>query len=86
MHSSGENVYGLETTTLTRQSADHLKVAQRAMERAMLGISFRDRLKNQEIRRTRVTDVIARVAECGSSSSGLYFGDPEKPQSHKGDG
>ena len=34
--------YGLETTTLTKKSAERLRVTQRAMERAMLGISLRD--------------------------------------------
>ncbi|CAH2249803.1 jg6087 [Pararge aegeria aegeria] len=40
-----------------------LRVTQRAMERAMLGVSLRDRIRNVEIRRrTRVTDIAQRVA------------------------
>ncbi|CAH2246337.1 jg2221 [Pararge aegeria aegeria] len=41
-----------------------LRVTQRAMERAMLGISLRDQIRNEEIRRrTRVTDIAQRVAK-----------------------
>ncbi|CAH2233307.1 jg6231 [Pararge aegeria aegeria] len=41
-----------------------LRVNQRAMERAMLGVSLRDQIRNEEIRRrTRVTDIAQRVAK-----------------------
>ncbi|CAH2240682.1 jg25706 [Pararge aegeria aegeria] len=41
-----------------------LKVTQRAMERGMLRVSLRDRIRNEEIRRrTRVTDIAQRVAK-----------------------
>ncbi|CAH2262739.1 jg14963 [Pararge aegeria aegeria] len=41
-----------------------LRVTQRAIERAMLGVSLRDQIKNKEIpRRTRVTDIAQRVAK-----------------------
>ncbi|CAH2234105.1 jg1184 [Pararge aegeria aegeria] len=41
-----------------------LRVTQRAMERAMLGVSLRDQIRNVEIRRrTRVTDIAQRVAK-----------------------
>jgi hypothetical protein len=54
--------YGSETLTLTKASANKLRVAQRAMERAMLGISLRDRKRNEWIRRkTGVTDVIRKI-------------------------
>ena len=54
--------YGLETATLTVSSANRLRVCQRAIERAMLGISLRD-IPNEEVRRrTRITDVVERVA------------------------
>ena len=40
------------------------EVTQRAMERAMLGVSLRDRIRNEEIRRrTKITDIAQRVAE-----------------------
>ncbi|CAH2270019.1 jg17872 [Pararge aegeria aegeria] len=41
-----------------------LRVTQRAMERAMLGVSLRDQIRNVEIRRrTRFTDIAQRVAK-----------------------
>lgn len=55
--------YGLETVTLTQRNAERLRVMQRAMERRMLAISLRDRIRNEEIRRrTKVTDIIQKVA------------------------
>ncbi|KAI8427297.1 hypothetical protein MSG28_001884 [Choristoneura fumiferana] len=39
-------------------------VTQRAMERAMLGVSLRDRIRNDDIRsRTKVTDIARRIAK-----------------------
>lgn len=50
--------------TLTRQSADRLRVFQRAMELAMLRISLKDSVRNHEIgRKTGVTDAITQIAE-----------------------
>ncbi|CAH2235289.1 jg8274 [Pararge aegeria aegeria] len=41
-----------------------IRVTQRAMERAMLGVSRRDQIKNVEIRRrTRVTDIAQRLTK-----------------------
>lgn len=42
--------YGAEALTLTKASENKLRVAQRAMERSMLGISLRDKMTNQWIR------------------------------------
>lgn len=56
--------YGLETMAMTKKTAERLRVMQRAMERAMLGITLRDRNRNEEIRqRTKVVDIIKRIAE-----------------------
>jgi hypothetical protein len=50
--------YGAETWTLTHEAVHKIRVAQRAMERAMLGIKLQDRVRNVEIRRrTKVRDV-----------------------------
>jgi hypothetical protein len=39
-------------------------VTQKAMERAMLGVSLRDQIRNDEIRkRTKVTDIARRIAD-----------------------
>lgn len=55
--------YGSETSTLTRKSINKVRVAQRAMERSILGISLRDRVPNERIRqRTGITDAIERIA------------------------
>lgn len=55
--------YGMETATLTVKSSNKLRVAQRAMERAMLNISLRDKIRNKEIReRTKVRDVMEEIA------------------------
>ncbi|CAH2242429.1 jg20431 [Pararge aegeria aegeria] len=56
--------YGSETWSLTVGLIRSLRVTQRAMERAMLGVSLRDRIRNVEIRRrTKVTDIAQRVAK-----------------------
>ena len=63
--------YGLETMALTVKSADRLRTTQRAIERAMLGVSLKDRIKNEEIRRrTRVQDVMVRIARLKWSWAG----------------
>jgi hypothetical protein len=55
--------YGAETWILTPRLVHKFKVAQRAMERAMLGDSLRDRIRNQVIRkRTQVTDIAHRIS------------------------
>lgn len=54
--------YGAETLTLTKNTANKIRVAQRSMERAMLGLSLRDRVPNAEVRRrSGVTDAITRI-------------------------
>lgn len=56
--------YGAETWPLTKEITYKIKVAQRAMERAMLGISLVDRIPNVEIRRrTNVEDVGRRITK-----------------------
>ncbi|CAK1590282.1 unnamed protein product [Parnassius mnemosyne] len=56
--------YGTETWSVTAGRMRKLKVAQRAMERAMLGVSLRDKLRNEDIRnRTRVTDIAQRISK-----------------------
>ncbi|CAH2267251.1 jg14719 [Pararge aegeria aegeria] len=41
-----------------------LRFTHRAMERAMLGVSLRDQIRNEEIRRrTRVTDIARQVTK-----------------------
>jgi hypothetical protein len=55
--------YGAETWTLTARLVHKLRVAQRAMERAIVGVSLRDRIRNQVIRqRTKVADIAHRIS------------------------
>lgn len=63
--------YGLETMTMTARSVNRLRVSQRAMERAMMGISLRDHIRNEDIRRqTRITDIVERIANSKWSWAG----------------
>ena len=56
--------YGAETMSFTKKSTEKFRVAQRAMERAMLKITLRDRKTNEWIRKkTGLTDVISTVAK-----------------------
>jgi hypothetical protein len=53
-------IYGAETWTLTARLVHIFKVAQRFMERAMLGISLLDRTRIEE--KTKVTDIAHRIS------------------------
>lgn len=56
--------YGAETLTLTKATAEKLRVTQRRMERSMIGLTLRDRVRNEEIRRrTGVDDIIQRITK-----------------------
>jgi hypothetical protein len=55
--------YGAETWALSARLVHKFKAAQRPMGRAMLGVSLRDRIRNQVIRqRTKVTYIAHRVS------------------------
>jgi hypothetical protein len=54
--------YEAETWTLTARLVHKLKVVQRALERTMLGVSLRDRTRNEVIRqKTKVTHIAHRI-------------------------
>ncbi|PZC75698.1 hypothetical protein B5X24_HaOG205730 [Helicoverpa armigera] len=56
--------YGTETMSLTKKSSEKFRVAQRGMERIMLGITLRDRKRNDWIRsKTKLTDVMEIIAK-----------------------
>ncbi|CAG9120660.1 unnamed protein product [Plutella xylostella] len=56
--------YGAETWTLTVGQVHRFKVAQRAMERAILGASLMDRIRNEVIsQRTKVTDISVKICK-----------------------
>ncbi|CAG9795108.1 unnamed protein product [Diatraea saccharalis] len=67
--------YGIETWSFTMGLIRRLKVTKRVTERAMLGISLRDRIRNQEIRkRTYVTDIAQRIAQLNWQWAGYIVG------------
>ncbi|KAI8423950.1 hypothetical protein MSG28_002620 [Choristoneura fumiferana] len=60
--------YGSETWALTMGLMRKLQVTQRAMERSMLGVSLRDRIRNDDIRsRTKVVGPCARSARIATT-------------------
>lgn len=55
--------YGAETLTLTKKTVNKVRIAQRKMERSMLGISLSDRIENNRIREmSGVADAVERIA------------------------
>lgn len=63
--------YGTENWSLTKAHLQKLAVTQRAMERAMLGISLSDKKKNTWIRqKTKVIDVLEKIASLKWSWAG----------------
>ena len=55
-----KKLYACETWATTKGEEQRLATAQRAMEEAMLGLSLRDRVQNEEVQaRTGVKDAIA---------------------------
>ena len=56
--------YAAETWTLTMGLVHRFKVAQRAMERVMLGVSLKDKIRDEVIReRTKVTDIARKISK-----------------------
>ncbi len=56
--------YGAETWTTTKALENKLRTTQRAMERAMLHISIRDKVRCEDIRkRTGVKDIIYKIKQ-----------------------
>ena len=56
--------YGCETWTTTKYLEQKLRTAQHAMERRMLNITLRDKVRNSEIRnKTKVKDIIEKIKE-----------------------
>lgn len=54
--------YGAEILTLMKKTAEKLKVTQRRIERSMLGLTLREQVRNEKIRRrTGVNDIIQRI-------------------------
>ena len=65
--------YGAETWSLTKHLKNKLAVAQRTMERAMLGITIKDKFRNENIRaRTKVEDIVWKAEKAKGQSAGHF--------------
>ena len=53
--------YGCETGMMTNTEEQKLKVSQRAMERAMVGITIKDKVKCEIRRLSQVKDIITEI-------------------------
>ena len=63
--------YGAETWSVTKHQKEKLAVAQRSMERAMLGITRRDKIRNEDVRaRTKVKDINEKAEEAKGQWAG----------------
>lgn len=51
----------LGKTYINTKTMNKIRVTQRVMERFMLGVTLRDKVQNEERRRTKVTDAIERI-------------------------
>lgn len=55
-------LYGAENWILTKGNVEKLRGTQRQMEKAMIGVTWRDRYKNERIKLLTVTDTSIRAA------------------------
>jgi hypothetical protein len=63
--------YGAETWTLTARQVHKFKVAERTIKRAMLGVSLRDRIRNEVIwQKSKDTDIAHRISTLKWQCSG----------------
>lgn len=57
-------IYGTETWAYTVASKKITQTTQRTMERAMLGVSLRDEIQNEDIRkRIKLSDIAQRISK-----------------------
>ena len=63
--------YGCQTWSLTREILNKLEVSQRAMERKMLNIKLKDKIRNTAIRqRTQIKDITEKITKTKWSRAG----------------
>uniref|UniRef100_A0AAR5P0Z5 Reverse transcriptase domain-containing protein n=1 Tax=Dendroctonus ponderosae TaxID=77166 RepID=A0AAR5P0Z5_DENPD len=78
--------YGLETMIIAKGSADRLRTIQRTIQRAMFGVSIRDQIRNEEIRRrTKMTDLIRYMAEVKWIWAGRQYMDQQSDPELQGE-
>ncbi len=71
--------YGSTTWSLTKKQQELIRVAQRGMERRMMGITRCDRVRNKEIRRrTGVKDAINEASNLKWNWAGHIMRRPDK--------
>eukprot|EP00795_Rhopilema_esculentum_P008762 gene8762-biopygen9749 len=72
--------YGAETWSLTNCQRQKLAVTQRSMKRSMLGVTRRDKIRNEDLRsRTGLKDVIEKVIE----AKGKWAGHVARMKNHE---
>ena len=76
--------YGAQTWSLTRSQENKLRTTQRAMERRMMGITLKDRVRNEEIRRrTGLKDVVIEAKHLKWKWAGHVIRRPDNRWSHR---
>ena len=64
-------IYGAETWSLTKYQKEKLAVAQRSMERLMLNITGKDKIRNEVVRsKMQMKDIIKKVQNMKSQWAG----------------
>src|SRR6202021_2735614 len=68
-------IYGCQTWAVTKRMQDRLKITQRSMERAMIGVTKRDHRTNEWVRQqTGVQDIIVRIKQLKWQGAGHEAG------------
>ena len=76
--------YGAQTWSTTKLQEQKLRTAQTAMERRMLGITKRDRIRNEEIRRrTGMKDAVTEAKHLKWKWAGHVIRRPDNRWSHR---
>ena len=72
--------YGAETWSLTKRHKNKLAITQRGMERVTLGVTKRDKIRNEDLRaRKKVKVLIQRAVE----AKGKWAGHRARMKNHE---
>ena len=76
--------YGSQTWSLTRSQENKLRTTQRAMERRMIGVTLKDKVRNEEVRRrTGLKDVVIEAKHLKWKWAGHVIRRPDNRWSHR---